>query len=64
VRDLAKRAGKLCFRLQASNIPDERIYTIEHPRLRLRRGTMFQVTSVPQRPFARARAVRFSIRKA
>ena len=54
VGDLAKRAGKLGFGLEASNIPDERIYTIEHPRLRLRRGTVFQVTSVPQRPLRKS----------
>src|SRR5206468_7447099 len=50
--DVAQGLAQLLFAVELANIPDKRIYTIEHPPLRLRRGTVFQVTSVPQRPFS------------
>jgi hypothetical protein len=51
-RDLAERFGERRFGLEASDIPDKCIYTTEHPTLRPRRGRVFQVTTVPQRPFS------------
>ena len=50
--DLAQRGGQRLFALKVAHVPDKRVYTIEHPPVRFRRGTVFQVTSVPQRPFS------------
>jgi hypothetical protein len=63
-RDFRQRERKRIFVAEPANIPDKGVYTIEHPPVASLPGTVFQVTSVPRRPFSRARACRSSIRHA